>query len=117
MPKPKIQHYATAYDYLKTKISPTDYECIYKDTNHPQCMPDKIECNVCWWRAATIPLRLIPQCAICKEDLKRFNQMSKESRQLIYMDHLSLSAKNKIFKLNCGKKCLWFDWFESMRDI
>lgn len=81
----------------------SDYEYLvekYKKLNLfplDPCPDDDYETKA--FKQYLIPLQKIPRCKTCIEDYKRY---------------FSLTDRD-MFKANCYRSCLWFDYYEKIR--
>lgn len=82
-------------EYLESKT--TKYIC-------PNHCKKPLTCGSCFWNAIQLPPTNIPMCKVCIADTKMYEE-------------LLLNKKEKGFKANCCKHCLWWDWFDHKRMV
>jgi len=100
--------YSNKYSYLQSKFK--KIKCANNCIELRKQYKKPIQCGICFWNNVTLPYENIPPCSRCTNDMKSFKaklfqiQESKESNK-----------KTILLKAECGKYCLWWDWFDNRR--
>jgi hypothetical protein len=90
--------------------SPTTYiECKYKQARIDVGNVGKTEGET-FWNNACIPPNKVPQCPVCKDDTRTFEEFQGT---LMEFEARSEVAKSEL--MQCCRSCLWWDYFHNNR--
>jgi len=122
-----IQTYDSKYEYLESKLKID--ECVDYCTEYSNILKKTIMCGKCFWKSVTLPYDFIPECSTCKKDMDNFkNKFNGIMRLSVPHDTAGLSCVQALLipgevsatltmQIECGKNCLWYDWFDNKRQI